>query len=89
MPRVDPEMARVESVFPEALKSVRRQSRVTDGRIDRCWIARVSWAVVCELIAAGMPQHVAVNEEGEAPRPRQPARSCADNRQRLGVPGAH
>jgi len=23
-------------------------------------------AVVCELVAAGMPQHVAVNEEGEA-----------------------
>ena len=23
-------------------------------------------AIVCELVAAGMPQHVAVNEEGEA-----------------------
>ena len=23
-------------------------------------------AVVCELVAAGMPQHVTVNEEGEA-----------------------
>jgi hypothetical protein len=35
MPRIDSEMARGESVLPEALKSVRRQSRVADGRIDR------------------------------------------------------
>ena len=60
MPRVDPEMARVESVFPEALKSVRRQSRVTDGRIDRLVPEVVLdcpgvLAIVCELVAAGMP----------------------------------
>jgi hypothetical protein len=37
-------------------------------------------AVVCELIAARMPQHVTVNEEGEA-------RGLASSRQRRGEPG--
>src|SRR4029434_5939701 len=58
-------------VLPEPLKPIRRQSRVTDGRVDRLVPEVVLdcpgvLAVVCELVAAGMPQHVAVNEEREA-----------------------
>src|SRR5215470_20153185 len=58
-------------VLPEAFKPIRRQSRVTDGRVDRL-VPEVMLdcpgvlAIVCELVAAGMAQHVAVNEEGEA-----------------------
>ena len=77
MPRVDPEMARVESVFPEALKSVRRQSRVTDGRIDRL-VPEIMLdrprvlAVIGKLVPAGMTQHVAVNKKWEASRLASP-----------------
>ena len=58
-------------ILPEAFEAIRRQSRVTDGRVDRL-VPKVVLdrpgvlAVVCELVAAGMPQHVTVNEEGEA-----------------------
>ena len=58
-------------VLPEAFEAIRRQGRVTDGRVDRL-VPKVVLdcpgvlAIVCELVAAGMPQHVAVNEEGEA-----------------------
>src|SRR5215475_3690085 len=58
-------------VLPEPLKPIRRQSRVTDGRVDRL-VPKVVLdrpcvlAIVCELVSTGMPQHVAVNEEGEA-----------------------
>src|SRR5262245_24038946 len=60
-----------ELVLPEPLKPIRRQSRVTDGRVDRL-VPKVVLdcpgvlAIVCQLVAAGMPQHVAVNEEAEA-----------------------
>src|SRR5262245_53404080 len=58
-------------VLPERLKPIRRQCRVTDGRVDRLVPEVVLdrsgvLAVVCEFVAAGMPQQVAVNEEGEA-----------------------
>jgi hypothetical protein len=59
------------SVFPEALESIGRQRGVAHRRSDRA-VAEVVLdcagvlAVVCELVAAGMPQHVTVNEEGEA-----------------------
>src|SRR5262249_8775391 len=58
-------------ILPESLKPIRRQSRVTDGRVDRL-VPKVVLdrpcvlAIVCQLVAAGMPQHVTVNEEGEA-----------------------
>jgi hypothetical protein len=58
-------------VLPEPLKPIRRESRVTDGRVDRL-VPKVVLdcpgvlAVVCQLVAARMPQHVAVNEEGKA-----------------------
>src|SRR3974390_2304986 len=58
-------------VFPEAFEAIRRESRVTDGRVDRL-VPKVVLdcpgvlAIVCELVAAGMPQHVAVNEKGKA-----------------------
>ena len=59
------------SILPEAFEAIRRQSRVTDRRVDRL-VPKVVLdcpgvlAVVCELVAAAMPQHVTVNEEGEA-----------------------
>ena len=59
------------SVFPEALESIGRQRGVSHCRSDRA-VAEVVLdcpcvlAIVCELVAAGMPQHVTVNEEGEA-----------------------
>src|SRR5262245_35600924 len=58
-------------ILPEPLEAIRRQSRVTDGRVDRL-VPKVVLdrpgvlAVVCQLVAAGMAQHVAVNEKGEA-----------------------
>ena len=58
-------------VLPETLKPIGRESRVTDGRVDRL-VPKVVLdctgvlTVICELVAAGMPQHVTVNEEGEA-----------------------
>ena len=66
---VGPSGNRTESklVLPEPLKPIRRQSRVTDGRVDRL-VPKVVLdrpgvlAVVCQLVAAGMPQHVAVND---------------------------
>ena len=39
-------------------------------------------AVVCEFVAAGMPQHVAVNEEAEA-------RGFANPRDHALIAGAH
>src|SRR6516162_8961705 len=62
---------RSKLVLPEAFEAIRRKSRVTDGRVDRL-VPKVVLdrsgvlAVVCEFVTAGMPQHVAVNEEGEA-----------------------
>jgi xanthine/CO dehydrogenase XdhC/CoxF family maturation factor len=89
-----PIVPREKLVLPEPLKSIRRQSRVTDGRVDRLVPEVVLdctgvLAVVCELVAAGMPQHVTVNEEAEARGLASPRDPCADTRQRLGVPGAH
>ena len=58
-------------VLPEPLKPIRRESCVTDSRVDRL-VPKVVLdctgvlAIVCELVAAGMAQHVAVNEEVEA-----------------------
>jgi Bacterial extracellular solute-binding protein, family 7 len=61
----------LEAFLPEAFEAVRRQSRVTDGRVDRL-VPKVVLdctgvlAVVCELVAAGMPQHVTVDEKWES-----------------------
>ena len=58
-------------VLPEAFEAIRRESRVTDGRVDRL-VPKVVLdcpgvlAVICQLVTARMPQHVTVNEEGEA-----------------------
>src|SRR5262245_37541353 len=81
-------------VLPEPLKSIRRQSRVSDGRVDRL-VPKVVLdrpgvlAIVCELVAAGMAQHVAVNEEGEAcglasPRDHALIAGNAERRQAFG-----
>ena len=54
-----------------AFEAIGRESRVTDGRVDRL-VPKVVLdcpgvlAIVCELVTAGMPQHVAVNEKGKA-----------------------
>src|SRR5262245_19277063 len=74
-------------ILPEAFEAIRSPSRVTDGRVDRL-VPKVVLdcpgvlAVVCELVAAGMPQHVGCERGSGSPRPRQPARPCADRRQR-------
>ena len=58
-------------ILPEPFEPVRRQGGVTDCRRDRA-VAEIVLdssrvlAIICELVAARMPQHVAVNEEGEA-----------------------
>src|SRR5262245_5530089 len=58
-------------VFPKTFEAIRRQSRVAHSRVDRL-VPKVVLdcprvlAIVCELVAAGVPQHVAVNEEAEA-----------------------
>ena len=64
-------------ILPEAFEAIRRESRVTDGRVDGLVPEVVLdcpgvLAIVCQLVAAGMPQHVAVNEEGEARGPASP-----------------
>ncbi len=59
-----------ELVSPEILKAMGRQGRVADRGHDRS-VAEISLdgasvvAVIGELEAAGMPEHVGVNEEGE------------------------
>src|SRR3974390_778881 len=79
------EKFRRDLVLPEAFEAIRRESRVTDGRVDRL-VPKVMLdcpgvlAIVCELVAAGMPQHVAVNEKGEA-------RGLASPRDHALIPG--
>ena len=58
-------------VLTESFEAIGRQRCVANGRVNRL-VPKVVLdcagvlAIVCELVAAGMPQHVTVNEEGEA-----------------------
>jgi hypothetical protein len=58
-------------VLPESLETVRCQRRISHGRRDRA-VAKVvldspsAVAVIGQLVAGGMPQHVTVDQEGEA-----------------------
>jgi hypothetical protein len=60
-----------QSILPEPLEPIRRQGRVTDGRCDRA-VAEIVLngagvlAVVGELVAARMAEHVRVDQEREA-----------------------
>jgi hypothetical protein len=66
------------SVFPEPLETIRRQRRVTlsanDGTVSEIPLDRPSVVpVIGELVAAGMTQHVAMDQEregGSHARPR-------------------
>ena len=67
----EPRRARRRLVLPEPFETIRRQSRVAHRRRDRAVPEVVLdrsrvLAIVRKLVAAGMPQHVAVDREGEA-----------------------
>jgi len=90
---IDAGMVR-DLILPEAFEVIRRQSRVTDGRVDRL-VPKIVLdcpgvlAIVCQLVATGMPQHVAVHEEREAggltcPRNHALITGHAQRRQALG-----
>ena len=85
--------ARRRLVLPKAFKPVRCQGGVAHCRRDRAVPEVVLdcpgvLAIVCELVAAGVPQHVAVDREWEArglasPRDHALIASHAQGRQAL------